>query len=520
MAVAETVKAKNTFDELRGKLGDVKNELSPYGWIEYNANYSEQQAVAKKMKNEMTYSDNRPDAQENTPLWQERFDQIMLTEHLKKKMMQAQKSFSEASALMMKCHHFLSKNTYLADSFAHAITHIPESTHDQVELLQVNLGKTKEELKETKEAFYLFQRSTQQKWNTMLDKLSARYTAWHADQDLADAFEAFGYGCQREAALGLRAECANLKARVADLEDSLAKTTKEFADSREQWAKEKADLEADRDRYKAMHEKQMKAAEQALRDLKKSAAANEDKDKQLQRLTQERINLAAKIEDLEYQLKVTTKKLEDTEEKLQQTEAALEKTTEELRQNTIRMNVSVAEETRLGAAVDALEKAIIDGRVELAAVRQAAKDRENELLEEIERIKEEEERQKEELRQELAKEIKQKEDTQEALASSEAERKDLVAQLEWTIQDCERRIEETIQYWTKKLEDTVAKMNADFARETAALKKQNSILQHEVGKADALLPHLSTLNPLPQPDKGSSRCLHCKRYVTFQGVWK
>lgn len=520
MAVAETVKAKNTFDELRGKLGEVKNELSPYGWIEYNANYGEQQAAAKKMKNEMTYSDNRPDAQEGTPLWQERFDQIMLTEHLKKKMMQAQKAFSEASGLMMKSHHFLSKNTYLADSFAHAITHIPESTHDQVELLQVNLTKTKDELKETKETFYLFQRSQQQKWNNMLDKLSARFTARYADQDLADAFEGFGYGCQREAALALREECANLKARVAELEENLAQTTKEFKDSKKQWAKEKEELETDRDRYKAMHEKQMKAAEQALKDLKRSNASNEDKDKQLQRLTTERLNLAAKVEDLEYQIKMLNKKLEETEAELSETKAELEKTGEELRRNTIRMNVSLGEQARLTAAVDALETALINGRAELAEVRQASADRENELLQEIEDIKEEEERQKEALRAELAQEIKLKEDTQEALASSEAERKDLMAELEWTKEDCERQIRENNEKWKKELEDTVAKMNRDFERETAKLRKRNAILEHETGKADSLLPHLSTLNPLPQPDKGSTRCLHCKRYVTFQGIWK
>lgn len=530
MSAAETIKARNTFDLLRGQLGVVKNELSPFGWIQYNANYQEQQAAQKKMKNEMTYSNDPPDAQEGTPLWQERFDQIMLCENLKKKLMETNKAFGEASSLVMKSHHFLAKNTHLADSFAHAITHIPESTHDQVEVLQVNLTNTKKELQETKENFYLFQKATKKKWQTMLDNIEAREERRHAEQNLSDAFSGFGYGCQHEAALALREECLNLKEVLQTFKERLANTLKEFADAREQWAEEKDELTKDRDRYKAMHEKQMRAAEQALKDLKKSQESGEDKDKQLMKLTQERLNLAAKVEDLEYQIKQLTTKLEETEEKLRQTTALLDQTTEELRKTTIEKNLKRAEEARLGAAIEALEVALVDGRAELARVRAAAAAREEELLEEMRIANEEADKRETALKEELASEIKQKEAFMEALHSSEEERKELVAELEWTKEDCERRIKETEERCAKELKDTVDALNKKWTEETAGIKKRCAILEHEVGKADSLLPHLSTLNPLPQPfsaqsgkyepDKGSTRCLHCRKYMTFQQVWK
>ena len=52
----------------------------------------------------------------------------MLTEHLKKKLVVAHRTFTEAGSLLMSAHELLVKDYTHCDGFVDAITRIPSST--------------------------------------------------------------------------------------------------------------------------------------------------------------------------------------------------------------------------------------------------------------------------------------------------------------------------------------------------------------------------------------------------------
>ncbi|OLP96072.1 hypothetical protein AK812_SmicGene21737 [Symbiodinium microadriaticum] len=132
---------RTTFNDLRKWLTAVKEEISPWGWQAYDAEFRERMQAEKKLyaMNGLPNSGAEPQdgVIQGTPLWQERLDQMLLVEHLKRKVMVAHTAFTEATDLLLKSHAWLVKDSLLADKFAECISRVPPSQHDRIDLLQV-----------------------------------------------------------------------------------------------------------------------------------------------------------------------------------------------------------------------------------------------------------------------------------------------------------------------------------------------------------------------------------------------
>eukprot|EP00435_Cladocopium_sp_Y103_P039324 s278_g10.t1 len=133
---------RTTFNDLRKWLTAVKEELSPWGWQAYDAEFRERMQAEKKLyaMNGLPNSGAEPKdgVIQGTPLWQERLDQMLLVEHLKRKVMVAHTAFTEATDLLLKSHAWLVKDSLLADKFAECISRVPPSQHDRIDILQAD----------------------------------------------------------------------------------------------------------------------------------------------------------------------------------------------------------------------------------------------------------------------------------------------------------------------------------------------------------------------------------------------
>mmetsp|Transcript_63298 Transcript_63298/g.137712 ORF Transcript_63298/g.137712 Transcript_63298/m.137712 type:complete len:525 (+) Transcript_63298:86-1660(+) len=503
-----------TFRDLGASLRLVKEELSPWGWRAYTAEFAERRAADQKLQalSKLPGSGVEPSDGmiRGTPLWQERLDKMMLVEHLKRKLMAAHNHFSNAGELLLRSHEWLVKDGLLAEKFVVAITHVPDSQYERVDILQIAIRDLRNELKGAHEAHedYVTQlKRDRASWvQKTIENQDSRMAASLSD----DILVSWSYAVQRIQVLRLRDVCQCQQARVSALQNALAMSTEDRLESERQWDEQREALTKDRDHFKKLYGRMLAAHEKAMADLESVQGTAEGQVKLIQVLTVEKSLLEGKVETLEDDKSRMERQLGEARDLVSQlreehrrligtmrgTEGAL---------STARLELSRLEELRLDLEAQ-LDAAVAGGvrlrddlellRGELDALR--AFDAEG-LLEEEKAFR----------------------------RSIESERDLLLdfargreADLKRTIEECRQQVEAVRAKAEKELHDfkttELARVKDDFEKRTAGILRRNEILEREVAQADAVAPHLQVLNPLSVDP--SRICAVCKRMVVYEAM--
>mmetsp|Transcript_17140 Transcript_17140/g.40135 ORF Transcript_17140/g.40135 Transcript_17140/m.40135 type:complete len:526 (-) Transcript_17140:89-1666(-) len=509
---------KVTFRRLREKLTVVKEELSPYGWRAYDQDFRERQKQEKKLQglNRLPGSGAEPKdgIVPGTPLWQERLDKMLLVEHLKKKIMSAHGYFVEASELFVQSHGWLVKDPLLADKFAECITHVPPSQHDRVDLLQIALVASRKETQAVRAEFedYIVQLKIKREKYVQRTFENQKIALARARKDQTVIL--WSYQTQRGTALRLEETCRTLTARVVSLESQYAMRSEELDESRRQFEEAKQELMQERDKFKKLYNKMVKAHEKALEDLKSCEGSAEDMSKMILVLSTEKNRLAQEVEELEAEKTKLLKQLADAKDEIAKiradvrllreaartTEAALWEEQQEV--NQLEKHVTVLE-----SKLDEAGKLVAVLRDELKVSRadtEAARRRLEPLEEDVE--------------------------AERHVATLAGAERDFVLE---QMRNAEAQILRIVPAWRREVSDVKAqakkefddfkngelkKMKEDFRRKTDQILRRNAILEREVAIGDQCGPHLATLNPVTV-DSGVY-CSSCKKLFVYEGNMK
>jgi len=504
------------FDELREVLTLVKEELSPWGWQDYAMEFRERQKADKKLHalNGLPGSGAEPKdgVVKETPLYQERLDKMLLVEHLKKKLMTAHGEFVESSELLLKAHAWLVKEGLLADRFVVSITHVPPAKSERMDLLQSALQKSRKETRDLREAFEDFRIQIRIKREKYCNKVSVNQKIAIRRQLCDQAVVSWCYAAQRSTAQRLAAVRRVQEARVVSLECGYAARTEELEESQRQWDEEKMALTEDRDKFKKLYQRMVKAHEQAMEDLKKSEGSADDLKKMVQVLSIEKSRLVAQVEELEEDKKRMTKQLVELRDQVAQQK-------KEIR--------------RYGAMIRGSEEVIVEARAENQRLEDIVSDVESKLKEvalveatlrdqlfvsqgEVRAVSSRVVRGLGELEEErrLRRTIENERDRLLAL------QRHLERQLVRVVNEVEETIESVMERARRELEEfrnsELAKVKEEFRRKTEAILRRNAQLEKEIAVADSLAPHLNVLNPLVVDEQ--RMCPSCKKAIVFEGI--
>lgn len=510
---------KVAFNKLRAKLTIIKDEISPYGWRAYDDEYRERQRQEKKLIGLHGLPGSGVEAKDGvipgTPLWLERLDSMLLVEHLKKKIMTAHACFVEASELFVESHSWLVKKPALADTFAECITHVPASEHERVDLLQEALRNSRKESQQLREDFedHVVQlRIKREKYvQRVFESQEGQLARARKDQSLV----LWSYETQRGISQRLEDARRSLAARVLLLESQCARRAEELEEGRRQFQEAKQDLTDERDKFKKLYHKMVKAHEQSLEELNSVQGSAEDMSKKILVLSTEKSKLTQELEEVESQKAKLLRQLADAQDEIAKMRAdvrALRETARdtegllwEARHETQRLEGDVR---KMEARLDEAGKQVVLLKDELAVSvsdTEAARRR----LEPLAREAEEERR----------------------LASMAAGERDMVLE---QLRVAEAQILRIVAAWKQEVQEQAASYQQefkvfketelkrildDFARKTNAIMARNAILEREVAVGDAIGPHLSTLNPVSVTDE-TRFCASCKKIFVFDGVVK
>lgn len=499
------------FKQLRETLGECKDDLTPYGWRVYFAEFHERVAAEKRLKTLAARAEADDDEIggliEGTPLFQEKFDAMLHAEHLKSKILEAHSKFGEAADLMMKCHSLLAMDFLLSDKFCQAITYVPDSKHDQVELVYRQVEQKKKELKELQDDFDTFRADTQRGRDFALRKAAevSKNKAIRLLQIII--FAEWNWQGQREQVLRLQGEKVELVAHSERLQENLTAKCAELAEKTALWAEEKSQLEAELAKYKRLHEKQLAAAKQAMEEAGRRKQEGQDKDSQILQLINEKTALISTVETLEEELvekRRTIAKLDDNlaeerlrfarlEERLRETEADLAASRERV-EHMLRVEAELREQIARGLEREA------QLQLNLEISRNGA---------------DESERRCAALRLELAEEQQARLRVEEHLASVRSDLRRSEELLVETKLENARRVKEIEAKWKKDFEEQERRLKADFEAQTIAIRERNVMLEREVALGEGVLPHLSVLRPLGVDM--SQVCVSCKKVLVYEG---
>lgn len=546
---------RTTFNDLRKWLTAVKEELSPWGWQAYDAEFRERMQAEKKLyaMNGLPNSGAEPKDGiiQGTPLWQERLDQMLLVEHLKRKVMVAHTAFTEATDLLLKSHAWLVKDSLLADKFAECISRVPPSQHDRIDILQAALKKSREETFAAKAEFdeYKVQQQIHRQEYLVRTVSNQKHALRRKMQD--DILVSWRYQCERARSTELEGRNSVLVGRVTDLENNMVSTQEDLEEAARQWEEQRSALEADRDEYKRLYEKFLAAHERAMAELEDTQGTAEDQAKRLQVLSVEKNRLTDKVQELEDDKKLMSKQLSELRDEVAKLKAELRRLASQLRDGEVALLLARTNVKRLLAEARGLEDvASLDedgpGRPSLRRLLRESSQREAELLDRLQAVQavadarrlrllelegpgNEPDAEKEpglepssqigilpaerRLRQHLERE------RDELLAFT----RDLDTELVKVKEECYYTVQAIKKKAAEDLEDfkntELAKAKADFKREVAEVQRQRDLLRKEVEVGDALGPHLPTLNPLSIQD-ASKVCGICRRAIVFEGAIK
>jgi len=509
---------RTAFNGLREYLRQVKEELSPWGWRAYASDYRERKRVENKLKalNKLPGSGEEPQdgVVEGTPLWQERLDKMLLVEHLKRKIMTAHNSFSDSSELMLQCHGWLVKDSLLADKFVECISHVPTSQYERVDVLMSLLNASRKETQDVRNEFEDYKITLMAQREKFLQKVSDHQVVQTYRRRCDDTMISWSYQVQREQVLALRDVRANLERRVIGLESALVLVAEDFAEVGRQWSEEKAALEQDRDKFKKLYNKMVKAHEQALLDLQSTQGTAEGQAKMIQVLSVEKTRLTEKVEVLEDDKRRMTRQLAELRDEVAKQRQEIRRLGLQSKGTERALAYSRKEAERLEDELQALAMRLSTAtriesqlRVDLAtAVAETAAARIS--IEDAKRDFPAERR----LRQTVELE---RDRIMSTLCEAEAE-------LVRTVEECKQTVEAVKTKAAQDLEDfrtgELTRVKEEFQKKTDTIVRRNEVLEREVHVGDTLGPHLATLNPLVLDE--STICAVCRKVIVYEGTIK
>jgi len=506
------------FDSLREVLYLVKEELSPWGWRAYAMEFRERMKAEKRLHalNSLPGSGAEPKdgVVQGTTLWQERLDKMLLVEYLKKKLMTAHGEFVEAAELILKSHGWLVKQALLADRFVVSITHVPPAKSERLDLLQAALMKSRQETRDMREAFEDFKLDLRVK----RDKYCKR-TIENQDKALKRQLQdqatiSWAYQAQRSSALRLTQVRRVLESRVLTLECGYTARTEELEESQRQWDEEKEALTADRDKFKKLYNRMVKAHEQAMEDLKKSQGSAEDMAKMIQVLSTEKHRLAAVVEELEEDKRRMAKQLADLRDEVAKMKKEIRRYGGLLRMGEETMARARFENERVEAVSLALEGKLRE------ACRLEASLRDELLASGAEASAAH--RRNERGREEFAHEHKLRRGVEDERDRLLENTRKLEFSLVRTLNDARTTVDDVMERARRELEtfknEELAKVRKEFMRKIENLERKNRMLEAEVKIGDEVAPHIGALNPLAVDQ--SRLCAGCRKAFVFEGVIK
>jgi len=322
----------------------------------------------------------------------------------------------------------------------------------------------------------------------------------------------WSYRSQRGIALRLDELRRNLQERVCSLESSLSSKTEDFTESLRQWQEERHELTKDRDKFKKLYTKMVKAHEQAMEDLKTCEGSIENQAKMILTLSSEKSRLTNMVEDLEDDKKRLSKQLADARDEIARMREMLRGFRQSMRETEVVLWQIRKEVERLEAIPPVLEQRLDDAAAVEARLRDdllvtqaavaAAKSKLPPLVQKVAR-------------------------EHEITLMLIGERDELLAKM----RTFEEQLLRVIRAW--RLEVTAVREKAErdleefktveltrvqeeFRKQTEAIIRRNDILEREVAVADTLAPHLSTLNPVGVDE--SRICASCRKVFVFEGT--
>lgn len=547
---------RTAFNGLRTWLTNVKEELSPWGWQAYDAEFRERMKAEKKLlaMNSLPESGAEPQdgVIQGTPLWQERLDQMLLVEHLKRKIMVAHTAFTEATDLLLRAHAWLVKDALLADKFTECVSRVPPSQHDRIDLLQLALKQSREETRLAREEFNEYKVRQAMKRQEYLQRIIEHQARQIKRKYKDDILVVWRWGAERGRAQDLESANYSLVQRVSVLESSMCSTQEDFEEASRQWDEQRTALEADRDEYKRLYEKFLRAHEQAMAELEESQGTAEDQAKRLQVLMVEKHRLAGEVEELTEDKKRMAKQLADLRDEVAKLKAELRRLGAQLREAEQALLVARTDARQLRLDVKGLEDiqdpdGVGEARPSQRRLLKECAHREALLLDRLRACEAEAAGQRRRLL-ELEGPDRLAEEPEGAIlapaseigllpaerrkrAHLERERDYVLSFLRDTEREMFRVKEEAFNtLWESKRKagqefydfktKELAKIRADFQRQMDLLIRENDILKREVAIADEIGPHLPTLNPLVSVDDPAKMCSMCKRAIVFEGAFK
>lgn len=548
---------RTTFNDLRRWLTAVKEELSPWGWQAYDAEFRERMQAEKKLYAMNRLPDSGAEPQDGviqgTPLWQERLDQMLLVEHLKRKVMVAHTAFTEATDLLLKSHAWLVKDSLLADKFAECISRVPPSQHDRIDLLQAALKQSREETKAAKEEFHEYKVQQQIHRQEFLVRTVSNQNHAIRRKLKDDILVSWRYQCERARATELEGRNFVLVTRVTDLENKMVTTQEDLEEAARQWEEQRSALEADRDEYKRLYEKFLAAHERAMAELEDTQGTAEDQAKRLQVLSVEKNRLSDKVDELEDDKKRMAKQLSELRDEVAKLKTELRRLAGQLRDGEVALLLARVNAEKLKAEAKGLEDIVpadSEGlsRPSLRRLLQESSRREAELLDRLQAVQAAADARGLRLLElegpgnEPDAENEPSLDTAAHIGIVPAERRlrhhlererdellaftrDLDTELVKVKKECYFTVQDIKKKAAQDLEDfkttELAKAKSDFKREVEDVQRQRDMLRKEVEVADALGPHLPTLNPLSGAIQDASKvCGICRRAIVFEGAIK
>lgn len=507
---------KVAFKSLREELYQVKEELSPWAWRAYAAEFKEKEVAERRLRTLNAIPGSGSEVKDGvvvgTPLWQERLDHLLLVEHLKKKIMIAHEKFNDASEQFLASHSWLVKDYHLADTFINFITSVPESAHDRVDYLQSQLEQARKKCINLEHEFEDFQIALQRQREEYVHRLIKHQAVRIAKQMKDDIMVSWSYRAQREQNLNLQRMRESLEARIASLELDMGEQTEEMDENRRQWAEEKAALIKERDDFRKKWQKMVKAHQQAMEDLKRTEGTAEGQKAQILVLSQEKTMLQDQVEELEEHKRIMAKQLADLRDELAKIREEQRRLLATLKETEVVLVDTRLEVERLEGDCENYEAKLDEAAVTEAALREEVVRWQNETAAANQRTAN--------VTQDLRNEEQTRRDVEASRDFFINRSNELEAKVTQTIEDCKNTIHQVKVQAAKDLEDfkngELKRVTDDFRMKTDAIVRRNDILEREVHVGDTLGPHLQTLNPLTIDE--SKMCVFCRRAIVFEGV--
>lgn len=320
------------FDLLRAQLGEVKKELSPNNWYQHVATYAEQKKAKQKLHTLVDVAEDGPlkdmqEIEETSPEFNAKVDTMMLSEHLKTKCMQANGAFTKAGQLLMQSHSCIAKDFLLAESFIDALTHIPENTQDENEMLGKKVQSMTIRIEELEMEKKILINSAQRRKEAIREHLSERFKQENLSRFYGGLVANWAFQSQREQVFHLRESKSSLELELASMSAKYQTTLKEYSEASSAWGHERSELMASLAELREVMEAQKQEAEKALSEASSHA---EDQASYIAALAKERVLLQKQITEFEQKttqlqedIKSVNDELEAKVTELQETRATL-----------------------------------------------------------------------------------------------------------------------------------------------------------------------------------------------------